>query len=485
MEEQRKRVREEEVVLMSDKDTDSEVIEIGRSRSDGGKRRRPTTPPDLHEVVVLEDIRDHTRPTRSKRSTRRRKKSTSPPTPPHVEPHYISSSGESEEEEDEREEREANEAGLYYCGPQDPCPASFEDDAAFAREPEDEGFLSLRDLEEANTTATHPGNGLAADYDDGIEWRECAICLSHPTRRDGAVVEGCYHSFCFVCIAHWAAVNPACPLCKRRFDAVLHDLRLMPGPAARLHFRRYSLADAAAAAAVVSPSSSHATTRNVASRARASIAATSTRDVAVGILQASTHKASGETSYGGSAPSASDTDVDRRRRVYARCLRAVPPAALTTASAGPGSSLELAFARRLPDVAREWETKLKPWVVRELQAVLEEDDVDLLAIMTRSLLEDYARRTLPLRRGRINAATTSKKKKTTTTATAARASANSTTADERAAQVAWGELRARLEEFLVDDAAIFLHELLCFAVSPCRDMGAYDSVVRYPILPPS
>lgn len=482
MEEQRKRGKEE---VVSDQDTDSDVIEIGSSRSDGGKRRRPTTPPDLHEVVVLEEASDidHTRPTRSRR---RKKKSTSrPPTPPHVEQHYISSSGESEEDEDEREEREAKEAGLYYCGPQDPYPAVFEDDAASTRAPEDEGFLSLRDLEEANTTATHPGNGLAADYDDGIEWRECAICLSRPTRRDGAVVEGCYHSFCFVCIAHWAALNPACPLCKRRFNAVLHDLRLMPGPAARLHFRRYSLADAAAAAAVVSPSSSHPATRNVASRARASVAATSTRDVAVGILQASTHKASGEMSYGGSAPSASDTDVDRRRRVYARCLRAVPPAALTTASSeGPGSSLELAFARRLPDVAREWETKLKPWVVRELQAVLEEDDVDLLAIMTRSLLDDYARRTLPLRRGRINAATAGKKK-TTTTATAARASASSTTADERAAQVAWGELRARLEEFLVDDAGFFLHELLCFAVSPCRDMTAYDSAVRYPILPPS
>jgi E3 ubiquitin-protein ligase Topors len=461
--------------------TDPDVIEIGASSP--GKRSRAVAHVVLDEDEDDDDLevlgaseransRD-TRPTKRSKRTKKTKVSRSKrrtkrsPTPPHVEPQYVGSSSSSGASEDDDER---GEDGLFYCSSGVPPPSEGELDLQL-EEPssrEREGFLSLRELEEANnniddttTTTTTMTSGGVSQSGDHVVWRECAICLSRPTARDGAVVEGCYHTFCFVCIAHWAALNPACPLCKRRFNAILHDLRLQPGPAARLRFRRYSLADAAVAAgASLSPdvSAGAASDRRV-ERATPSSASRTRPDVAVGILQATSKASRGATSYGG--PNASDTDVDRRRLVYARRLRAAPPPAV----AAEKCSLELAIARRLPDVARLW-IKLQPWVVRELQAVLEEDDVDLLVIMTRSLLDEYARQTLPLRRR----------------ATTARAA---TSADELLARTAWEGLRARLDEYLVDDAATFLHELFCFAVSACNDMAAYDSSVRYPVVSPT
>lgn len=49
----------------------------------------------------------------------------------------------------------------------------------------------------------------------------CAICLdapTHPTQLDG-----CFHTFCFVCAIQWAKVNQTCPICKSSFVSLIHS----------------------------------------------------------------------------------------------------------------------------------------------------------------------------------------------------------------------------------------------------------------------
>jgi len=381
---------------------------------------------------------------------RRRRRNTKPrraPTPPHV-THVWAEEEEEEEEEDDddskREEREMEEGGeLYYCGQLEAPPSASSSSSSSCPREKVEG-LSLADLEGASKAE---GEGLLA-------WPDCAICLNRPTGREGAVVENCRHSFCFVCIVHWASLARVCPLCKQRFGAILHDVRLLPGPAARLSFRRLCLSPEAKGGPPAAASASE-------SSQRAPLPQTP----------------------------CSEGDEERRRRVYAGRLRAVPPAAVLDENC----ALELAFARRLPpEVANNeaWKSRLRPWVVRELRSVLEEDDVELLALMVRSCLQDFARQTQSLRRSQKPPASSAGRTRGAPLAappTGATGRAWPTPearekgeGEERAAREAWeGCLRVRLEEFLVGDTDTFLHELFCFAASPSRTVAVYDASLRY------
>lgn len=51
----------------------------------------------------------------------------------------------------------------------------------------------------------------------------CPICLGDVD--NAAHVDTCLHTFCFGCIQQWAAVRAACPLCRQRFDRILHTVR--------------------------------------------------------------------------------------------------------------------------------------------------------------------------------------------------------------------------------------------------------------------
>ncbi|KAK4816410.1 hypothetical protein QYF61_016846 [Mycteria americana] len=55
----------------------------------------------------------------------------------------------------------------------------------------------------------------------------CSICLGE--MDNAAFVDGCFHTFCFGCIQRWAARRAACPLCRRRFDRLLHTVRVDDG----------------------------------------------------------------------------------------------------------------------------------------------------------------------------------------------------------------------------------------------------------------
>ncbi|XP_052872757.1 E3 ubiquitin-protein ligase Topors-like [Anopheles cruzii] len=49
---------------------------------------------------------------------------------------------------------------------------------------------------------------------------KCAICLGKC--RQKAYANSCRHQFCFRCLLEWSKVKPECPLCKQRFNSIVH-----------------------------------------------------------------------------------------------------------------------------------------------------------------------------------------------------------------------------------------------------------------------
>ncbi|GAA0149519.1 hypothetical protein LIER_08670 [Lithospermum erythrorhizon] len=58
----------------------------------------------------------------------------------------------------------------------------------------------------------------------------CAICFNKILLEDTALVRGCEHAYCVICILHWASYKkePTCPQCKHPFD-FLHIHRSLDG----------------------------------------------------------------------------------------------------------------------------------------------------------------------------------------------------------------------------------------------------------------
>lgn len=51
----------------------------------------------------------------------------------------------------------------------------------------------------------------------------CAICLEHLTNK--SFTDSCFHMFCFTCLVEWSKVKPECPLCKKSFSSIVHNVR--------------------------------------------------------------------------------------------------------------------------------------------------------------------------------------------------------------------------------------------------------------------
>ena len=50
----------------------------------------------------------------------------------------------------------------------------------------------------------------------------CSICLSNFTNR--SFLNDCFHAFCYYCILQWSEVSQTCPLCKKEFVTIIHDV---------------------------------------------------------------------------------------------------------------------------------------------------------------------------------------------------------------------------------------------------------------------
>jgi E3 ubiquitin-protein ligase Topors len=205
----------------------------------------------------------------------------------------------------------------------------------------------------------------------------CAICLG--PFESMSMADACFHRFCFVCLLQWCNITPSCPLCKARVRYILYDLT------ADYQYRRFDLQELSRCGTLGSRS--------------------------VEKFPTEAHR--------------------RRRTVYTRGLRAsIPTSTRKTVPLTPRT-----FSESL------WDKKIGPWVKRELQALLKDEDPSLILLLVKNLLQKLE--------------------------------PNSK------------EFKDRIREFLENDTDTFVHELLTFASSP-YDMYTYDRLVSYePPTPPS
>ncbi len=223
---------------------------------------------------------------------------------------------------------------------------------------------------------------------------KCSICLCQ--FETPAMLDRCFHMFCFLCIMQWSQVNLHCPLCKQDFISLIYDVK------SESEYKRYYLRDQ------VENSSK------------------------------SSKKVDFVAEYNSRFGSKSDACISNpnlpfstahslRRAVYVRGLKAVPPSS-TAKIASPFTPAQ--FQLNVP----LWESKLRPWLTRELQAILEEEDVDLLVTFVLSMLQTK--------------------------------------------DIDSKEVKEQLQEWLFEHVDTFIHEFLCFANSPF-DLVNYDKHVRY------
>ena len=51
----------------------------------------------------------------------------------------------------------------------------------------------------------------------------CSICLGAFTNR--SFLNDCFHAFCYYCILQWSEIAQTCPLCKKEFSVLIHDVK--------------------------------------------------------------------------------------------------------------------------------------------------------------------------------------------------------------------------------------------------------------------
>lgn len=161
------------------------------------------------------------------------------------------------------------------------------------------------------------------EADDSPFADQCAICLLERS-RDTCLLEKCLHGFCRQCILEWAEIGGlVCPLCKRRSARILYDVK--------------------------SPANYK-------------------------VLELDQKKGKKERWWTGAHHFRRDVYL---QQIPGRLPRAFPQPYYTK---GPsffgGSSWE----------ARLMRERAKEWVTRELQSLLEEEDVSLVCIVVCSLL---------------------------------------------------------------------------------------------------
>ena len=83
---------------------------------------------------------------------------------------------------------------------------------------------SINDVESVNVTPI-------CDRIDSSEIKEnpiaseikCTICLGPFENMSSTGI--CIHKFCFTCLLEWTEIRHACPLCKIKFESIIHTIK--------------------------------------------------------------------------------------------------------------------------------------------------------------------------------------------------------------------------------------------------------------------
>eukprot|EP01116_Phalansterium_solitarium_P022057 TRINITY_DN7145_c0_g1_i2.p1 TRINITY_DN7145_c0_g1~~TRINITY_DN7145_c0_g1_i2.p1 ORF type:complete len:401 (+),score=102.25 TRINITY_DN7145_c0_g1_i2:80-1282(+) len=232
----------------------------------------------------------------------------------------------------------------------------------------------------------------------------CPICLGEFSNQ--CLLDQCFHRFCFECAVQWSKMSTTCPLCKRPFDSLIHDVR------SEVEYKRHFVERPAAKPKPTVPPGRSVVV--VDDPVRDFMQASASRP-----RQQQRRPSDDTTSAAGAARAL-------RRAVYLRRLRAVPFA--------QSPSVPMFTVRALRQAPAHWQQRLRPWLTRELEAVLDEADVDVLVVFLISLLQQH--------------------------------------------ELGSAEVQRELRDIVYDYAPAFTHELAVYANSP-YDLASYDRLVQY------
>jgi hypothetical protein len=233
--------------------------------------------------------------------------------------------------------------------------------------------------------------------------QKCPICLEQ--FDDPALLDGCFHKFCFVCICSWISRVPSCPLCKQSFKTIIHHI------VTEHQFDRVSLER-------ILSRTERSDTRN----ARSSMSSSSSSRARTRGYPHDDHRYSRRfgSNYDNDRPTSTTSTttapttvvesggIISRREVYANLRRIkplefgaaanlLPSAEVATAlaaSRGTGAFVSDALTRhrRLDDTAQRLAThwsKLEPFVERDLRVISGVDDVGVLLLLVKSLVSQH------------------------------------------------------------------------------------------------
>ncbi|EFJ10885.1 hypothetical protein SELMODRAFT_447184 [Selaginella moellendorffii] len=326
------------------------------------------------------------------------------------------------------------------------------------------------------------------DEEKGAEAEHvCPICLGAIEESKNASLWWCMHSFCVGCIEEWSKVRRSCPLCKAEFTGWYHTIkgqkrveRILPPLDYRpsLDYRlstaedyRLSLSDFRISTSdyrlstdgrpsSVLPERRTSTSRNQARLEREVVRSTMTFRSRLRLQQLMQSRVS--RSYRRSIPLPrqrcfiSPAERERltaevlteralswRTSIYRKGLRAVPLNVKKRMELRPYDL----------DAKTRAERRLRPWITRELKAILGDTDHSVLEQLVLSHWFSY----------RIDAI---------------EGSDDPPEGPRKSSSQSSSEAVSQLERFLGSNASTFWHELRCYAECPYT-METYDSIVVY------
>jgi len=264
----------------------------------------------------------------------------------------------------------------------------------------------------------------------------CPICLGNDIHQAQLVVlRLCMHQFCAKCIHTWSALQRKCPLCKREFDGWFYDIQ---GPG---NYREKCLLPLAE---TPEPSVNRNAQRNTYTQrslqnSRGQILDNQRRTRPLPRRRFFEHCrfVSLAEKRRLEEAGAAEKGLKWRASIYRKGLRAVPPRLQRR------TDIKQNITGQLNEKARI-ERRLEPWIHRELEAILGDQDPTVLVHFIFSLW--FSR----LGKREENLIPPSNE----------------------------DEFVQQLQPFLGDKANAFWHELRCFAESPFT-MSAYDSIAEY------
>lgn len=83
---------------------------------------------------------------------------------------------------------------------------------------------STQSLPQDNSVSPTPDcNSDSDDNERSGSPINCSICLGRCCNK--CFTDACMHYFCFTCLVEWSKIKAECPLCKKPFRSIIHNVK--------------------------------------------------------------------------------------------------------------------------------------------------------------------------------------------------------------------------------------------------------------------